>query len=72
LRLVGLHFARCVTLLQGFLVWGTVLRVFEPMLKGKGAESILEMSSWEQALIGQTYFIYYAPFTVPLALGLWS
>jgi hypothetical protein len=55
-------FTQCVTLLQGFLVWGTVLRVFEPMLKGKGAASILEMDSWEQALIGQTYFIYYAPF----------
>ncbi len=53
---------QCVRLLQGFLIIGMGLRLFEGVLDGQPASSILSAHAFEHALVGQLYFVFVAPF----------
>lgn len=53
---------QCVTLLQGFFVIGMVLRLFEGVVQGEELATIFTADAFVHATVGQTYFIYIAPF----------
>jgi hypothetical protein len=54
---------QCVNLLQGFFVIGMALRLSEQIIAGKPAwDVLLAWKTYVHATVGQTYFIYIAPF----------